>query len=158
MQPGRDIDALVAEHVMGLRPGVDFGEWPQHDWKKDASGEDVHWNNGHCYGPICLRCGHSFCVGCDPDLEEQACRRDPPAYSTDIAAAWQVVERMARRHDLLLHLRDTGVEVGPGVGTWAACFLPRGVEPTVERWIFTSTAPDAIASAALRALGVKVPA
>ena len=77
----RELDALVAEKVMGsewwihiesdarfIAPG---GEWVSHLHPKKASGkEPVDW-----------------------DVINRAC--DLPRYSTDISAAWQVVEKLA---------------------------------------------------------------
>jgi len=65
MKPGRELDALVAEKVMG-------------------------WTYGHpC--PEGMDCLHW--------ADEKGKVRDykPPQYSTDIAAAWEVVEKMSEQ-------------------------------------------------------------
>lgn len=77
------------------------------------------------------------------------CRYDYPPYSTDIAAAWEVVEKM-------------GGEVGsPGDGPyqrkdkWAA-FIPCPGKDNGGKWGYGDTAPHAICLAALKAVGVEV--
>ena len=60
MEAGRELDALVAEKIMGL------GQY--------------HTPETH-YEVIGCGAGCSFCI--------------PPPYSTDIAAAWQVVEKLS---------------------------------------------------------------
>lgn len=51
-------------------------EYPAHDWERNADGEidtfafDTDYHNG----PVCKRCGYSFCVYCDPDgYEKKPC-------------------------------------------------------------------------------------
>lgn len=63
MRPGRELDALVAEKVMGLECGIISGK------------PKVKGSNCGTYG--CTR--HWI---------------DTPNYSTDIAAAWELVEKM----------------------------------------------------------------
>lgn len=106
----REIDALVAEKVMGcdvvgLNPG------------------SVYWGK-----PECMKDEHS---------EHQ----DIAFYSTDIAAAWEVVNKMRSAHnwDFELVVTDGGAH---------ARF--KGMH------LFAETAPTAICLAALRAVGVAV--
>lgn len=39
----------------------------KHNWKRDSHGEInlSAWSNGTCAGPLCLECGHSFCIYCE---------------------------------------------------------------------------------------------
>lgn len=83
---GRDLDALVAERVMGWPPPVyitDEGRDPArpfYAWKECHLPHAEDWDCEHAW-----TCGrHEFYPA--------------PPYSTDIAAAWQVVERMQRLH------------------------------------------------------------
>ncbi len=92
MKPGRELDALVAEKVMG--------------WA---------WPEGRC--PVCgWRFAESREHGCVPDDCSQRPRPNPiaseawPHYSTDIAAAWQVVEKLRELHP------DGWVNLMNGVG------------------------------------------
>jgi len=98
LPPGPELDALVAEKVMGLKPGVDFGSWPEHDWKRDEDGEIAPFGyDGDTHnGPQCTRCHHSYCEHCHPEGDPYDPTREvrPPAYSTAIIRAWQVVERL----------------------------------------------------------------
>lgn len=76
MQAGRELDALIAEKVMGLV-----------------------WDETHCR--ICgWKLSATVEQGCVKDscsLRPPPSRRadEPPHYSTDIAAAWQVVEKIS---------------------------------------------------------------
>lgn len=81
----------------------------------------------------------------EPDEEEPA--HPLPRYSLDIAAAWQVVEKMRER--------PVYVVVEPHPDYWRAVVYD-------ENWYFVvsehaDTAPFAICLAALRAVGVEVP-
>jgi len=90
MNPGRELDALVAEKVMGLEP------WPEQDprWQCKAFKAKII-----PYGQ-----------------EAKPCL--PPEYSTDIAAAWEVMEKF----------KDRGLEVG-----W---------DKYREKWFCTNLAED----------------
>ena len=67
-------------------------------------------------------------------------------YSTDVAAAWQVIE----------HLRDQGADVEIGVPAhtyrWYCEVRPR--EGTTVHWHAADTMPLAVCRAALKVLGV----
>ena len=71
MEAGRELDALVAEKVMGLEP---CDKWEL-------------FRHGGLSGPEWI---HDVCQ------EDHTCypKENPSAYSTDIAAAWKVVERL----------------------------------------------------------------
>ncbi len=104
MKPGRELDALVAEKVMG--------------WKMDAS---AVW---HGPGPSCLVLPH---------------------YSTDIADAWEIVEKLQSQDwaCILDNVKDF-------LGNWQAHFEKDRRACTAE----SESAPHAIALAALKAVGV----
>ena len=99
---GRELDALVAAHIMGLVQGRDFGEVALHDWYNP----DDEYN-----AALCRRCIESM----DWTPAERAarerpgpCNVDPRPYSTDIAVAWNVVEQcVAMFPD---HERQVGVD------------------------------------------------
>lgn len=44
-------------------------EYPEHIWRKDENGEIDEWAMEYEYhqGPVCERCGDSFCIHCEPD-------------------------------------------------------------------------------------------
>ena len=121
MMAGRELDALVAERVMGWkRPTREFQPW-------DKTGEGM--------------------VLCTP--------HELPRFSEDIAAAWQVVERLHSEGWMLrLWLTDYG---------WHASFLHSSIrEDDDSRLVEVSagaqndTAPLAICLVALMAVGMKV--
>lgn len=115
MDAGRELDALVAEKVMGLEvkpyeklKGSDIPEYFGTLWVPSAD-----QNRGTPYQqwlPL-------------------------PHYSTSIAAAWEVVEKLK---DDDFHLEEHGTH-------WKAGFGPR--------WRGAETAPHAICLAALEAIG-----
>lgn len=109
MKPGRELDALVAEKVMG--------------WKDIRFGDETSVSGSVGFGlPVS---GHP--------------RRAFPPYSTDIAAAWAVVEELELPFEI--HSDDWH-------SRWDARFnLDRG------EWCQASTAPHAICLAALKAMG-----
>jgi hypothetical protein len=111
MSAGRELDALVAKKVM---ESVPCDKWRQ------FTDYPVLWvkNTGEC--------NHT---GCYPSQE------GPPYYSTSIAAAWEVVEKMRFNVWCLCGSWEAGYPLGPVRGN-------------------ASTAPLAICRAALKAVAV----
>lgn len=116
MEPGDELDALVAVKVMGWR--IKEGLYPV-----DATGQS------------------QFVV---------------PSYSTDIAAAWLVVEHFTnqgKHFDISSTIRGSIADIKSGVRhlQWVAL---------VRNFPFAraDTAPHAICIAALKAVGCEVPA
>lgn len=122
MQAGRELDALVAEKVMGwIGPIV---------WIEDE-------------------------MGCDPYMfppgvivSERDNDRMVPVYSTGIAAAWMVVDRMEERGWMARISRE--------MGSWNCRFV-RPEDTAGYVFDEDATAPLAICLAALRAVGMEVP-
>ena len=130
MNAGRELDALVAEKVMGWQ------EFPYLILSDDRL---------------------SYCP---PGPVHISTVREVPPYSTSIAAAWEVVEKL-RAMNSTLELYSPGALVNDEMGIhaveWQATFKsweepwgPHG--PSVE----AQTAPHAICLAALKAVGVEV--
>lgn len=130
---GRELDARVHEAV--------FGD----DWRKECSRFRQSRCNGRIYTHCgaCGRAGHGNCYGEGRGPIEIACADscDAPAYSTDIAAAWLIVEWMRERG------WDGDVMWGEG-GHDARFTCADGR----ARRAFAKTAPEAICRAALQAL------
>lgn len=87
MPAGREMDALVAEKVMGWK-WTDFhgipdkpGEWEDHKFLVDGRGwkRAVHWRTKNLL---------------TWDMHHYLPAAPMPFFSTDIAAAWEVAERM----------------------------------------------------------------
>ncbi len=78
MKAGRELDALIAEKVMG---------WTRNQWKGMLEKTD-----------FCVLCGITCRAGNHPRIEHDFCRTGKsivaPEYSTSIADAWLVVEKM----------------------------------------------------------------
>lgn len=119
MKPGRELDALVAEKVMGWR-----AHSPGYPSLVDINGVPTGW----------LASGQGS-QGDDPDFRP----------STDIAAAWEVVERLGGNMFQLHYDTRYGHENKTG---WAV------ILDGVVMCGFADTAPHAICLAALKAAGV----
>ena len=141
MKPGRELDARIEVEVMG-RPG----EW--HD-KVRINGT---WVDVTTWIP-------DYATAADPPKGSYAGTR-PPAYSTSIVAAWEVIEKLLAlgaaaslfSHECLPGFAGTVL----GDVRWSVEVVPDGNKP---RPITTSsaeadTAPEAICLAALNAVGV----
>lgn len=135
MKPGRELDALVAEKVMGLvlQPitVVDY--------------KGVHTEPGSVVKDYTA-----------PDGRKCRSVKECPHYSTSIADAWLVVEKLqCQGHDgkWFFRLDYDCVE------TWDCAFYKEstcdGGYP--EQWATALTAPHAICLAALKAVGVEEP-
>lgn len=81
MRAGREMDALVAQLIMGLIP---CEKW-------------YYANFGAGGGPVSVKgpCNHDNCY----PASERLPFGGPRHYSTDIAAAWEVLEEMNRREN-----------------------------------------------------------
>lgn len=126
IEAGRELDALVASKVMSL--DINRGHY---ETAETSSGD-----------PLCIACGT---VGdwSDDLFGDKPCI---PHYSTDIAAAWQVVGKL------------TNPRISWEAGTWLASCDVRN-EPPYEGWRIVSAradgrdaAPLAICRAALAAI------
>lgn len=121
MQAGRELDALVAERVMGCHVISGF------DWYSHPT---------------------AFCA-CDNHDHEQACSHIVGIlahYSTDISAAWQVVEHVNKMGDWSVWQL--------GNGNWRACIL---FDQCIMGDGTGETAPLAICRAALSTVAVDPP-
>ena len=114
MNPGPELDALVAEKVMG--------------WRMD---DNKHLN-----------------LAWDPKRSPNDGLRCIPDYSTDIAAAWEVVEKL----DTLALSRGDIADIS----VWVAQFVTEGPGYPVNIQAIAKTPTHAICLAALKAVGVEV--
>lgn len=113
MEPGRELDALVAENVLGWT--ASFGPW----------GITDYWTN---------------------DKMESTHKVGEFKPSTDIATAWEVVEKIQKTHHFMLS-RDVRYK------QYMALFEIHGDEPPYEPFEYESDSmPEAICKAALLAV------
>ena len=132
MKPGRELDALVAEKVMGWKPLLGPSK------EMDEGFKERYWEYARNHA-LRLTPESSFL----PGLEHPV-----PPYSTDIGAVWEVVEKLGLAFELGWLPEDKGFN-------WDASFgEKRGSEAGTTT--YASTAPHAICLAALKA--VRVPA
>lgn len=131
----RDIDAMVAERVMGYcvwPAGVSVGE-------KAVGSCGLVVNMGGWAACDCP-CGKRRWFGADDD----------PHYSTNIADAWMVVEKMVARK------AHADFMIWKGSEKWEARFYFVTGETVSESREEDKSAPLAICKAALAAVGVEV--
>lgn len=135
MKPGREMDALVARTVLGLEP-----KWVASEPWVSTSGPSVL--DFYCnFGGAVYTADRDWLVD---DYWLPDCRRRLPDYSTDIAAAWKVVENILRESEVYV---CSGVVVN-GESGWRAT-----VESELGLWEADApTAPEAICKAALMAV------
>lgn len=128
MKPGRELDALVAEKVMGL-----------HVQRNEDLIQDIDkWRN-HPYTAALVKYGAY--------LTEKGSLEH---YSTSIAAAWEVVDHLRKTRNLAISLHD-GHWDNDAEGTWIATFeTPGHVDVAESRG---ESSPHAICLAALKAVG-----
>lgn len=134
MEPGRDLDALVAEKVVGLDLSPREGG---HVWGEKHH-HDLH------YLRLCQNegCNEQWMECCDPDNPPSGpCVPWMSRYSTDIEAAWQVVEK------LMFQYHDINLRYEPDFDVWIC--------KTTTSKAQGDTAPEAICLAALEAVGAQ---
>jgi hypothetical protein len=145
----REIDTLVADKVMGLVPCtawklVNLGSAGGPCWMLEPESACTHW-----LGPATS--GVSYCYPAPDDSPLSG----PRPYSTDIAAAFEVVAAMQRRgYDSIANSsHDPFTRAHWGGHLWHAGF-GRGPSWTGESChAYADTAPEAICHAALVAVG-----
>jgi hypothetical protein len=126
MTGGRELDALVAERVMGLQVQRDQYTAGVKALLGDKRSDDP-WD---------------YYIG---DTNDRL-----PHYSTDISAAWLVVERMRQTHDFELGLL---AKFKNGKDLWEAEFTDCATDEAYKSYLAEAdTAPLAICLAALAAL------
>jgi hypothetical protein len=129
MNPGRELDALIAEKVMGLVkqqcPGGDFMEF--------AGGG----------GWRCSTCGFEGAWG-EEGMEHE---KLIPHFSTDIKAAYEMQDTLkAKSYYFRTHSNKNGWYVG----------IYKTGKRGLLSWAEASTIPHAICLASLKAVGVEV--
>lgn len=129
MEAGRELDALVAEKVMGESVPDGYKRVGDH-WEK----EEPIFDDDGAY------------------TRSWQIVEWPALYSEHIAAAWRVVERLRQGS------KQTGIAACVGIQIYDAC-IPQDIEcwihsPMIARIeVFAETAPLAICLAALEAVG-----
>lgn len=125
MKPGRELDALVAEKVMGLKP-TDFFS----DYNELSTEEQNIISRSQGWAPLPLK-----------------------HYSTDIAAAWTVFNALESRPDFVTFEMRTGDKEHYSQmdqGYSVRICLGNG-----SYWRYSESAPHAICLAALKTVGVE---
>ncbi len=125
MEPGRELDAEIAEKVMG---------WSYETFPDGACPEVKHW---YATSP------------CPNDARDPSFRGGIPLYSEDISDAWDVVEKL---WDESLHVQFSLIHQITA-GGWIAEFPTRLVPHTNYVKAKGDTAPHSICLAALQACG-----
>lgn len=132
MKAGRELDALVAEKVMG--EGVPDGyERVGDHWEK----EEPIFDDDGAY------------------TRSWQIVEWPALYSTHIAGAWQVVERLAEKWDWEIGFANLTEELAGMKRGWYA-LLVTAEDYCGQPVAYGETAPLAICLAALKAVGVEI--
>lgn len=141
MEAGRELDALIAEKVMDLVP---CEAWEYINFGSAGGPALVNANCIHGQG---RRCYPTTEIGGGVSLQGIG---GPPHYSTDIAAAWEIVEKFGH------YKVNTFPGEIPGQPPTIRVELTR-FHPEAFGYADADTVPLAICRAALKALGVRQP-
>ena len=148
MNPGRELDALVAEKVMGWRRMTYAQIYAAMDPKSHGYRNDdrftIYWHSDE----LDSRTGTNKEMALAEDSLDYYQPEDAWSPSTDIAAAWEVVEKLGGNMFQLHYDTRYGHESKTG---WSV------VLDGAVMCEFIDTAPHAICLAALKAMGVEVP-
>lgn len=144
------LDAWIAEKVMG-------GKWVR--WH-DTNYSDLSTEDGWVHATIILPKDFDFL--CPPDYVEDTgeCPRTRfgwiPEYSTDIAAAWEIVERMVDDYSCIISVRKIGSRYLFGATMGYAAAISGGdlsyERPDCALELWATTAPLALCRVVLRAI------
>ncbi len=122
MEPGRELDALIAEKVMGIEP------WPIQN---------------PCWGVKAFKAKFV-------PYGQEAKPCEAPSYSTDIAAAWKVVEKLQEYNPFWEEDGWLSFQLSPAVGVNSKEWYANFGDSTTGA--YGKTAPHAICLAALEAV------
>lgn len=142
LKPGRELDALIAEKVMGLTLETEIGFKFIEDGKEKQS-----WGNSPEYTR--MKCENYKELGLYAELIEQ---KIAPHYSTDISAAWEVVEKLTEQfseHEVVVQQDKSS---GHKVRWWVTFSGNRMSELGKPLWSVYDSLPMAICLAALKAV------
>jgi hypothetical protein len=149
LEAGRELDALIAEKVFGWSERVEvirgnaYKKAEEREWFTafhERPKSSIYSDMGD-FSRFTGRNGQGFSCGKPRKIHV------PPNYSTDITAAWQVVEAMKDRPG------ETADHLGFGIDSHTIADGTRGYSAAIGRYGATApTAPLAICRAALRAL------
>lgn len=128
MQAGRELDAMIAEKVMGVTI-QEFGS-------DSFGGYCLKKENGDLY---------YFKGDCQIKFSIDEAKEIIPRYSTDILAAWEVVEKMKKNYGINIEIRDYAVSC-----EIQGEFKTFGASDVREH----GSVPLVVCRAALKALGV----
>lgn len=131
----RELDALVAEKVMGM-------------WREPWNDESAHWWQKHSDGTSKMHANVNLLGSWTSHFNAL------PKFSTTLDAAWLVVEEMRRRGwDFILEVVHDKSRIHPKAGIFDAQFSSRDGEGQA----YTDDTPSrAICLAALKALQVEI--
>lgn len=104
----REIDERIAVHVFGLKPGVDFWDLPDHDFKPGGEHDRCGYSESLGYGEYstcpedveaCARCGETKCAAQHNHLDREVAVRcvHPLGSWLSIEGAFAVVKAMRAR-------------------------------------------------------------
>ena len=138
MQAGRELDALVAEKVMGIE--VQWRPW--HD-RHGNEGREPYMANASRQGRLAR--GQPLYSGgaINP-------------YSTDISAAWEVVEKLRKSYRVRIHEFGSGWQASLEIKDGRLRY-PIEISHEGDESANSDTAPHAICLAALKAVGIDIP-
>ena len=154
MRAGRELDALVAEKVMGWKwfTGNKFRQFPE----KRFLAEETDCIGKVKIGPDLIETGTQFATG-NEEIDEAGVL----PYSTNISAAWQVVEKMGQERNpfksFLFNLSYAPFGNDPGKNETGQKYQADFFNDVGEKFHHrakSDTAPHAICLAALKAAGV----
>lgn len=148
LQAGRELDVLVAEKVMGLE--IFSRNWPVQHFSDDTceiAPEDWETKQPGRWGR--QRDAVWKYRGRNIHGEEYSGLGRVPEYSTDIDAAWQVLEKFSEREYGKVRLTGSYYH-----GWYCSIFWGPGLDGEGEtpEPVFGATAPEAICRAALKAV------
>jgi len=156
----RALDALVATHVFGL----DVAVLPEHKWSAPQECERTYpIGYGEYYSCLsetakeCHRCSADYCLGSCDVFTPPTCAPMVRPYSSDISAAFAVVETL-RAKTAMVSINDDNLPLGEDESVlphWNVTFdFGNLAKPDVGQ-ATSASLPEAICLAALRALGVE---
>lgn len=133
MKPGRDLDRLIAEKVMGWHRKTYAQEQPGNKYVENDHRLTFHWYDSNNKEVFLAK--ESDCIDCGTDF---------PAFSpsTHIAHAWPVVEKLNFPFTISKNFVGYKVDLFPS--------------PGIKIEMAAETAPHTLCLAALKAVGVEV--
>jgi hypothetical protein len=106
----REANRIIAERIMGI-DSEKFEGLGTHEWYLNDDGEidtSAYYEENH-NGPMCMRCGYSYCHHCQDGPDERImCKSEPNSYTDHILYFNSVTKKLIEKFRIEVTIIEAG--------------------------------------------------